>query len=556
MGRVWAARRLHSPTPQYVAVKTALEELSGDEEFERVFIDEARIASSIVHPNVCTIYELGVERGIPYLVMEWINGGSLHDIIAASDGRKIDCFLTASIVASVGAGLHAAHELTDLDGTPMHVVHRDVSPQNILVSGQGHVKIADFGVARARGQLHRPTETGELKGKLSYMAPEQLTTKTFDRRADVFALGCVLFQATTGQRPFHGNDALETMYKLLETTCERPSQLVADYPPELEAIVLKALEKDVSCRYQTAEELERALTKFLIAHGRLITDRDITGLVTATLGPRIEQRLVELKLAVETVEHPRTTVREGLGRDADESSSSSSGAETSSRHGSASKRLVTPAKQSSPQPDSGSDSVRTPNGVWESTRPNTVLTTRRHHITARQWLAYALVAIGVTGAGLALLSLKSPESRRALATATSTATPAPLVQIHIRTVPADALITLDDAPPAPSPLVLSRARDTMKHRLRVSRQDYQDEERDLVFDASKDLEVELRPMAAPSALSTQVPRSTGTRLAKSVTPAAVTPPASAPTTKNNEPTGSRTRKPNRPLDHNNPFSDP
>ncbi len=111
----------------------------------------------------------------------------------------------------------------DADGNPMHVVHRDVSPQNILISDQGQVKLSDFGVARAKGQLHRPTRTGELKGKLSYMAPEQLTTRDFDHRVDVFALGCVLYQATTGKRPFGGDVALETMYRLLETDCERPS---------------------------------------------------------------------------------------------------------------------------------------------------------------------------------------------------------------------------------------------------------------------------------------------------------------------------------------------
>ena len=201
MGRVWAARRLNSPTQQFVAVKMALDELAGDVEFERVFVDEARIASSIVHPNVCTIYEMGAERAIPYLVMEWIDGGSLHDILVASEGRRIDYFIAARIIASVCSGLHAAHELTDLDGAPMHVVHRDVSPQNILISEHGHVKIVDFGVARAKGQLHKPTETGELKGKLSYMAPEQLTSKHFDRRADLFALGCVLFQATRRTAP-------------------------------------------------------------------------------------------------------------------------------------------------------------------------------------------------------------------------------------------------------------------------------------------------------------------------------------------------------------------
>lgn len=558
MGRVWAARRLQSPTPQYVAVKTALEELSGDEEFERVFIDEARIASSIVHPNVCTIYELGVERSIPYLVMEWINGGSLHEVLAASEGRRIDHYLGASVVASVSAGLHAAHELTFLDGTPMHVVHRDVSPQNILVSGQGHVKIADFGVARAKGQLHKATQTGELKGKLSYMAPEQLTTKTFDRRADVFALGCVLFQATTGQRPFHGNDALETMYKLLETNCELPSQLVADYPPELEGIVLKALEKDVSLRYQTAEELEIALSQFLVANGKLITDRDIAGLVTNTLGKVIDHRLEELKLAVEAVDQPRNTLKEGLAREEDDSSASKSRVETTPRSASSSKKLpAQPKPRSAQQQESASDSARTP-GSWESARPDTIVMSQRRGISLRQWSVYLFLAIGALSAAFIFLPRGTQKSDSSISrpTAPSAAATTPLVQIRISAVPADAMISLDDAAPMQAPRVITRNRDAAKHRLRVSRPDYQSEERDLVFDTSSELLIELRRL--PTAVTTPDRQSSTpeTRVAKPMMPAPETRPSPPPTTRTREPAGPRIRKPNRPLDPSNPFSDP
>lgn len=290
MGRVWAARRVGAPSQSLVALKTAIEEMVGDREFERILLDEARIASSIVHPNVCAIRELGAERGIPYLVMDWVDAGTLLDVISASPDRRIDYAIAVRIVSDVAAGLHAAHELTGSDGNLLNVVHRDVSPQNVLLSSKGHVKVADFGVARARGQLHKPTETGELKGKLSYMAPEQLTSKVFDRRADVFALGCCLYEATTGQRPFHGVDALETMYKILETVSVSPSSIVEDYPKDLEAIVLRALEKEPENRFQTAEEMRSVLEGFLARNGRLVTDRDVSQLVRSTLQPVLDAR--------------------------------------------------------------------------------------------------------------------------------------------------------------------------------------------------------------------------------------------------------------------------
>ncbi|HEU5077505.1 MAG TPA: serine/threonine-protein kinase, partial [Polyangiaceae bacterium] len=198
--------------------------------------------------------------------------------------------MAVRIVSSVAAGLHAAHELIGPDGTALRVVHRDVSPQNILVSTKGNVTVTDFGVAKAAGQAHRPTETGEMKGKLSYMAPEQVKSKDIDHRVDIFALGCVLYQATLGQRPFHGGDALATMYKLLEERVVPPTELDPDYPPELEAIVLRALAKDRNERYQTAEEFHEALEKWLVTTRTLVTASDVANYLMEHLGERVRER--------------------------------------------------------------------------------------------------------------------------------------------------------------------------------------------------------------------------------------------------------------------------
>lgn len=287
MGQVWAAHDMSAPGERVVALKT---NHSTGAEALRVLWDEARLASLIQHPNVCPVYELAEDDDVTFLVMQWCDGGTFHDLLEASPTQQLPLGMAVRIVSSVAAGLHAAHELIGPDGTALRVVHRDVSPQNILISTKGNVTVTDFGVAKAAGQAHRPTETGEMKGKLSYMAPEQVKSKDIDHRVDIFALGCVLYQATLGQRPFHGGDALATMYKLLEERVVPPSELDPEYPPELEAIVLRALAKDRNERYQTAEEFHEALEKWLVATRTLVTASDVANYLMEHLGERVRER--------------------------------------------------------------------------------------------------------------------------------------------------------------------------------------------------------------------------------------------------------------------------
>jgi serine/threonine protein kinase len=299
MGRVWAARDTLAPGFRLVAVKTALKEAASDPEAERLFTDEARLASLVQHPNVCPVYELGKEHGALYLVMAWCDGGSLREMLSNSEHERLSPELAAGIVARVAAGLHAAHELADASGVSLGVVHRDVSPQNILVTSTGHVMVADFGIARARGQLHRPTETGEIKGKLSYLAPEQITTRDCDRRADVFAAGCVLYEASVGTRAFHGADALATMYQILERGAEPPSKILPDYPPELERIVLKALARSVDERYQTAEAFQLDLEEWLAQNRKVVSERLIGDALRSAIGASVAVRNKAIQDAID-----------------------------------------------------------------------------------------------------------------------------------------------------------------------------------------------------------------------------------------------------------------
>jgi serine/threonine-protein kinase len=292
MGQVWVALDAGAPTLRLVALKTTLggSDAGRNADFGAVLADEATLAARINHPNVCATLELGRDGAVHFLVMDWSDGASLRDVLNASPGQRIAPELAAFIGASVAAGLHAAHELTDEEDHLLGVVHRDVSPQNILISMRGQVRLADFGVAKARGQLHRPTETGEVKGKLSYMAPEQVTSKVIDRRADIFALGCVMYEAALGVRPFHGADALATMYKILEEDLTPPRGLDASFPTGLELVLLKALAKDPSERYQTAEELCEALLEYLASTRRPYADKHVAELLVGPFGASLKER--------------------------------------------------------------------------------------------------------------------------------------------------------------------------------------------------------------------------------------------------------------------------
>jgi serine/threonine protein kinase len=303
MGRVWVARETGNVAlPRMVAIKTALSEETASEDFWKALFDEARIASLLSHPNLCTIHAVEQERGIHYLVMDFSDGGSLREMLDEMPGRRIEPYVAARIVARMCAGLHAAHELLGDDGQPLGVVHRDVSPQNVLIATNGQVRLTDFGVARARGQLHAPTQTGEVKGKIAYMAPEQVTTRDIDRRADIFAAGCVLYEATVGERPFQGGDALSTLYQLLEEPIVPPSARLTGYPPELEKIVLKAMERDRDARYQTSEELSRALDGWLMTEKAMVSDGSIAAVLKTALGERLSKRQQKIEAAIHAID--------------------------------------------------------------------------------------------------------------------------------------------------------------------------------------------------------------------------------------------------------------
>jgi serine/threonine-protein kinase len=287
MASVWLARfggRLGFE--RMVVIKMILPQFSQDPRFQEMFLDEARIASKIEHSNVARILDVGEHQDNYFIVMEWVDGDSLSKVLRASEQRKqrMPAGIAMRIIADAAAGLHAAHELKERDGTPLGVVHRDVSPQNILIANSGATMIIDFGVAKARDRVSQDTSAGQLKGKIRYMAPEQALGRSIDHRADVWALGAMLYEMFTGNPPYDGPNEVATLHKL--TSGQRPPAMPRTMPEVLRAVVDRALGYEPEERFPSALELNLALegamveiseptTPAIVAHytAQLLADR-------------------------------------------------------------------------------------------------------------------------------------------------------------------------------------------------------------------------------------------------------------------------------------------
>jgi len=279
-------------------VVKCLRVVPGHEEVCRsMFIDEARLSARLNHPNVVQTYEISEDEGKPLIVMEYLEGQSLARLRKAA--KAIDARRAVRIVCDALAGLHYAHELRDFDGTPLDIVHRDLSPQNIFVTYEGTVKILDFGVARAEIPSRSRTKVGVLKGKFSYMAPEQTSGEPVDRRTDLFTVGIVLWELIAGRRMF-GGTAVQKLKALIHDPIPLLSSVRPEIDPELERIVHKALEKDRSLRYATAQAMREDLENYLARTGPGIRNEDISRLMLTHFAvdrQELRQELQELMAA-------------------------------------------------------------------------------------------------------------------------------------------------------------------------------------------------------------------------------------------------------------------
>jgi hypothetical protein len=284
---------------QLVAIKRPHPHLLEDQGFRDALLREARLAASIHHANVVDVRDVESVGDAVQLVMDYIEGASLGELVGtqARAGKRLPPGIAVRIVLDACAGLHAAHEAVDDGGEPVGLVHRDVSPQNVLVGVDGIARVTDFGIAKCIESSDPGTSRETLKGKAGYMAPEYVRGKTVDRRADVFALGVVLWEALCGKRLFRGQSDAETLERVLSPT---PAPPVSEAAPEIavfDAVVARALAKDVAGRFATTEEMAGAVSEVATAHGMVASAPDVGRFVREVVGDRLEERRRALRAA-------------------------------------------------------------------------------------------------------------------------------------------------------------------------------------------------------------------------------------------------------------------
>jgi len=300
MATVYLARHVGAQGfERLVVIKRVHRHLIGNREFSDMFIDEARVAALIRHPNVVPVINVVETGGELFLVMDYIESVSLSSLLNAhtklhGNENGAPPRIAAKILADSLAGLHAAHEATDMRGVPLRLVHRDVSPQNIIVGTDGTSRLIDFGIARAATRLSE-TKTGSLKGKIAYMAPEQAQGGSVDRRVDIFASGVTLHEALVGKRLFRGENDLDTLRRILESRIPAPSELVPDISPELDDVVLRALERDPDARFATAADFLDALERATPT----ASAREVASFLRDSCGERLLARTGELHRVLE-----------------------------------------------------------------------------------------------------------------------------------------------------------------------------------------------------------------------------------------------------------------
>ena len=450
--RLYAIKRLHP-------------HLQREEEFVDMFLDEARLAARIHHPNVVSILEVGESKRGYYLVMEYIEGDTLAHLLArsAQQGTKLPVDVTVRIALDTLAGLEAAHELKDDHDQPLCVVHRDVSPQNILVGIDGTTRITDFGVARAAARL-TTTRTGQLKGKLAYMAPEQARGHGVDRRADLFALGIVLWEAFAMKRLFKGDGEAETLSRVLSEPIPKLRTVTPTLPAGIENVVTKALDRDPDKRFSSAMEMADALEKAARAVRAVGAPRDVAACLDGLMGRDLTEQRTAVRTWLAQSEPSKSAVTKRSsdsitrieGKKADRESEKLPVASEASASGSLPGQSLTLPEVPSPASSSSlplisasqAQAIATPSSV--SAASLTTATAPDEPPKRRRPLWPSMLAAGVIGGGVVALVLRfgaaAPEKAPAATVAPPVATVAPPVASSVSPSAAP-----ESQPPKPPP---------------------------------------------------------------------------------------------------------
>jgi serine/threonine-protein kinase len=584
-----------------VVVKELNPELVEDPAFLAMFLDEARLAARLSHPNIVQTNEVGHDGERTFLAMEYLDGRALDHVRrrAKTAGVQLPAAMNLRILADMLAGLDYAHRLTDFDGTPLHVVHRDVSPANVFVTFGGHVKLLDFGVAKTVSSSHE-TNAGVVKGKLGYMSPEQARGLKVDARADVFSAGVMLWEALTGRRLHAGRGDQEMLRALRDADLPRASSVKPKIPLELDEICARAMAWDRDERYQSAGALQEDLESYLSACGPTLTAREVGEFVSELF----REDRVRTSVLIET--HV-ARVRSGMSRDVPviDVGARVAGGTPSDRTGAAAPfgggdpfgEVDPPEPPSRP---SGNVAVAAPSGSRWISRVSGNGRRRRPLVVAGAAAAATLAVVGLfalmttdeapTAAAVANVAAPAPSApappspvaptsgaavapaptslAQAPAAAPETAAQAPrrsLVTVEVRVSPVTARLEIDDAELTSNPFIGGYVGDGSAHRVRASAPGYITKTVSITFDANVKLDLSLERSApahgaaavrsAPARSSPAVrasPPPQAPAIARPAERAASEPAAERPAVPVEvDPSGGR--KPHRPIDPNNPY---
>jgi serine/threonine protein kinase len=295
MGEVFLARQTGG-LDRLAILKSLREDLASDHDLVEQVLDEARVAATLNHPNIVSIFDVGEWHGTYYIAMEYVPGEDLSKLwyAAAKAGVGLPFQVSVGICCEAALGLDHAHKAKDVRGVALNVVHRDVSPQNIMVRGDGVVKLVDFGIAKAANKASR-TQAGMVKGKLQYMSPEQVRGEALDGRSDQFSLGVVIWEMCTGRRLFKADSEINTLQKILHAPIPKPSEHVPGFPLELEQTILRMLQRDAERRFKhlgdAASELKTYLDRSSMTGG---SETTVAAFVQQILGKELDARIADL----------------------------------------------------------------------------------------------------------------------------------------------------------------------------------------------------------------------------------------------------------------------
>jgi serine/threonine-protein kinase len=554
-----------------VVIKKTRPELAQDPEFLAMFLDEARLAARLNHPNVVQTTEVGQDGERYFIAMEYLDGQPLNRIRARA-GLTFSTNMQVRVIADTLAGLHHAHELCDFDGTPLGVVHRDATPQNVFVTYDGLIKVVDFGIAKAIDSSTE-TRTGTVKGKVTYMAPEQAKGERVDRRADVFAVGVMLWEGIVGRRMWKGIPELAVVHDLINGRVPPLREAMPDVPEELARICERATAARPEDRYATAQEMHDALEEYLGAAGGHTSARDVGKFVAE----RFAEDRAKVKALIESQLHdlrwsgayPKTTGLDLPKIDPGQVVITPTGQQSLGR---------TPADQ---RFDSASGRVALPTSPsGELARSSSSLTNAATAIpasgAAKAQKPLALIAVAVVAAlgvlvlGVRFLGSSPPpapaKTTDAVTAPPPTATPPPLpaqdaVKLTVRVSPPGARIFLDDALLSAGSFEGKVVKSDRPRRIRVEAEQHVAKEETVALTGDVMLSVSLekeaggatpshqgggrgRPVAAPAAPAPEP------QAAPAPPPAAPTPqPAATPA-----PAPAQTGKPKRAIDSDSPYA--